>query len=62
MMHYTCVPRNLTKDNSIVYGDGSTKVFCSMVVETSINKILGVEKYGSNDFSERISTYNPSIQ
>lgn len=61
MMHYTCVACNLTRD-SIVYGDGSTKVFCSMVVETSTNKILGVEKYGSNDFSERIPTYNPSIQ
>jgi hypothetical protein len=62
MMHYTCVACNLTRDNSILYGDGSTKVFFSMVVETSTNKILGVEKDGSNDFSERIPTYNPSIQ
>jgi hypothetical protein len=62
MMHYTCVACNLTRDNPIVYGDGSTKVFCSMVVEISTNKILEVEKYGSNNFSERIPTYNPSIQ
>jgi hypothetical protein len=53
MMHYTCVACNLTRDNSIVYRDGSTKICCFMVVETSTNKILGVKKYGFNDFSER---------
>jgi hypothetical protein len=42
IMHYTRVACNLTRDNSIVYGDGYAKVFCSMVVETSTNKILGV--------------------
>lgn len=42
-----CVARNLIRNNSIVYGGGSSEISCSIAVDTAADKYPGVEQVNS---------------
>lgn len=39
-----CVARNLIRNNSIVYGGGSSEISCSISVEAAADRYPGVEQ------------------
>jgi T-complex protein 1 subunit epsilon len=39
-----CVARNLIRNNSIVYGGGSSEISCSVAVEAAADRYPGVEQ------------------
>lgn len=39
-----CVARNLIRNNSIVYGGGSSEISCSIAVEAAADRYPGVEQ------------------
>eukprot|EP00270_Netrium_digitus_P019499 TRINITY_DN769_c0_g1_i1.p1 TRINITY_DN769_c0_g1~~TRINITY_DN769_c0_g1_i1.p1 ORF type:complete len:537 (-),score=153.30 TRINITY_DN769_c0_g1_i1:335-1945(-) len=51
-----CVARNLIRDNSIVFGGGSSEVACSLAVEAAADKISGVEQYAVRAFADALDS------
>ncbi|KMZ74640.1 T-complex protein 1 subunit epsilon [Zostera marina] len=49
-----CVARNLIRNNSIVYGGGSSEISCSIAVEAAADRHPGVEQYAIRSFAEAL--------
>ncbi|KAK4488762.1 hypothetical protein RD792_004547 [Penstemon davidsonii] len=49
-----CVARNLSRNNSIVYGGGSAEISCSLAVEAAADKYPGVEQYAIRAFADAL--------
>jgi len=49
-----CATRNLIKDNSVVYGGGSTEVSCGLAISEAAEKISSLEQYAVRAFSDAL--------
>ncbi|KAF9673387.1 hypothetical protein SADUNF_Sadunf10G0018800 [Salix dunnii] len=51
-----CVARNLIRNNSIVYGGGSSEISCSISVEAAADRYPGVEQYAIRAFADALDS------
>ncbi|KAK9751117.1 hypothetical protein RND81_02G243400 [Saponaria officinalis] len=51
-----CVARNLIRNNSIVYGGGSSEIACSIAVDAAVDRYPGAEQYVIRAFAEALES------
>lgn len=56
-----CVIRNMVRNNSIVYGGGSTEVSCSLKIHDEADKVSTLEQYAMHAFADALETIPMSL-
>ena len=49
-----CVVRNLVKDNTVVYGGGSSEIACYLAIHAEADKIASVDYYAVRAFADAL--------